>query len=167
MDLNNIGNLAYEHEPKKVMPAGLITSPSLVLKLYDLFTEQTKPNPIEETKTFLKKEILEKKINPLTGMGFAILSKDILNVARWDTKYPIVLKNQIYGYGFNNSDEMDNRNYTPIDYFDLDINKEGCFCIWELGIVNHEMKAWKAFLKSSRTESDKREYLESKIAGKL
>ncbi len=58
----------------------------------------------------------------------------MLNVARWDTEYPIVVKNQIYGF------EGSINSAGP-----LDINNVGSFCVWELGIVGHEKKHGKDF----------------------
>jgi len=155
----NIGNVRedYKHQPRTVRPQGLVTTPSLVLKLYSMAKDMHPTNrTIRDTGKLLERDIAEGKIEPLTGLGFAILSEDMLNVARWDTEYPIVVKNQIYGFeGSINSAQL------------LDINKVGSFCIWELGIVGHEKEAWKRFLDSQRGEAEKHQYLTDIIEGNL
>src|SRR3989344_1313680 len=132
MDLTNIGNFDYKHEPRCVVPCGLIENSNLVLKFYAMFKEALTQSNVDEAKGFLE---------------------DMLNVARWDTN-PIVLRNQIYSY------EQDERSGK---YFDnaklLDIRDVGSFCIWELGIVEHERKAWMKYLKSEGNEADKNDYL--------
>ena len=156
----NIGNIGgdYDHRPRWVTPWKLFESPNLVLKMYSMVIkgESSLSNPVSDAEEFLRKEIKEGKIDPLTGLGFAILSEDTLNVARWDTKQPIV-KNQIYGY-----ENGDMKTAEPLDISDV-----GSFCIWELGIVNHEREAWKRYLKYRRTEAAKIRYLDDMIEGKL
>ncbi len=172
VNYKNIGNVRedYNHEPRTVSPVGLITSPNLVLKMYNMIKEAPFSwDTIVDAKKFLTEEIKNEKIEPLTGLGFVILSENMLNVAKWDDMVPIVLKNQIYSY-VNYTDE----NMKILGYgnkFDgaelLDIKDVGAFCIWELGIVNHEKGAWKMFLKSERTEAYKKAYLGSVIEGRL
>ncbi|MFH1503129.1 MAG: hypothetical protein ABIE36_00530 [Candidatus Diapherotrites archaeon] len=155
----NIGNLRedYKHQPRTVRPQGLITTPSLVLKLYSMAKDMHPQNrTIRDTRRLLERDITEGKINPLTGLGFAILSEDMLNVARWDAEYPIVVKNQIYGFEESiNSAQL------------LDTREVGSFCVWELGIVGHEKEAWKRFLDSQRGEAEKYHYLNDVIEGSL
>ncbi len=164
LNLENIGNLGdYEHEPRLAAPVGLVTDPALILKFYTMFKEAKGPiidSIINNAKKFLQEQIKNRKINPLTGLGFAILSEDILNVARWDVG-GVVLRNQLYGY------EMNDSPYKPISYFNLDINEDSAFCIWELGIVHHERGAWKKYLQSNRIEKDKKRYLSDTIIGRL
>ena len=153
MDLTNIGNFDYKHKPRCVVPCGLIEHPNLVLKFYAMFKEALTQSNVDEAKGFLEDKINSGEITPLTGLGFAILSEDMLNVVRWD-RNPIVLRNQIYSY---EQDENTSR------YFDnaklLDISDIGSFCIWELGIVEYERRDWMKYLKSERNEADKRYYL--------
>src|SRR3989344_1199900 len=157
IDYSRIGNLTqYQHEPRIVRNQSLVATPDLVLKLYLMARDEySVPNFVHDAEKLLKKKIEEGEITPLTGLGFAILSDDMLNVTRWDTKYPIVVRNKIYGFEEGNVDSSQ----------PLDINEVGSFCIWELGIVSHEKEAWKRFLTSQRKESDKRKYLQDIILG--
>ncbi|MBU3906935.1 MAG: hypothetical protein KKA64_01660 [Nanoarchaeota archaeon] len=157
-----IGNIRedYQHEPRIIAPMGLVVNPQLVLKTYSMMKHGTENvESFIEVKNFLDEEIQKGNITPLIGLGFAILSEDMLNVARWDVEYPIVIKNQIYGYKYEQEGDLSKTAER------LDINNVGAFCVWELGIVNHEKEAWKRFLSSSRMEENKKKYLEDVING--
>jgi hypothetical protein len=153
INLENIGNVeGYTHEPRTARAEGILLDERLALKLYSM----VKQNPPAEEKIREVIEIRDNKIqnqeiSPLIGMGFMILSEDMLNVARWDDKYPIVLKNQIYEFK-----EGDLKTLNP-----LELKEAGSFCMWELGIVNHEKQAWKKYLCSQRNKKDKEEYLDN------
>ena len=108
---------------------------------------------------FLIKEIENKNINPRIGLGFTILSKDMLNVVRWDNKYPIVAVNSLYEFPEENRDIM---NAKP-----LFVDSFGAYCVWELEIVNHEKNLWKEYLDSKGTNKDKIKYLHNFIRGEL
>ena len=158
-NIESIGNLRenYKHQSRTVRSRGLVTTPSLFLKLYSMAKDAHPTNKtISDATRLLEREVAEGKIDPLTGLGFAILSEGMLNVARWDKEYPIVVKNQIYGFeGSINSAK-------PLDIMDV-----GSFCIWELGIVAHEKEAWKRFLDSERGKNEKCGYLSDFIEGNL
>jgi len=167
MKLANVGDVGkYKLKPQIVRPAGLVESPEgdLVLKLYAmaepeiLASEYFQKWTFVDARDFLKEEMRNGEIWPRLGLGFAILAKDTLNVAGWDTEFPIVLINQIYRFGPQG----------PLKTATLMDPKEiGSFCVWELGIVYHERNAWMEYLGSPRTEADKRKYLESFIEGSL
>jgi len=160
IDYNSIGNLRddYQHQPRVVEPKGLVVTPNLVLKLYSMFKDlPPEKRTVAEAKKILKKDITREVLDPLSGMGFAILSEDMLNVSRWDDEYPIVLKNDIYCFDKGNikSAEL------------VDVRDAGSYCVWELGIVNHERDAWMRFLNSGRGKSEKQRYLDDFIRGAL
>jgi hypothetical protein len=160
-DVEQLGNIkGYLHLPRAVMPMGALKHPDLILKLYSM-TYGENPNHveqkvIEETKNFLTRKIEAHEIDTNLGLGFAIRSHDMLNIAMWDKNCPIVLKNDIYLYEEN----LFCAQHTSVD-------TTGSFCIWELEIVNHEKEAWKKYLSSSREAKDKLEYLTNVIKGKL
>jgi len=160
MSYQHLANLPENYclGEKEVVFNGLVTDPSLVLKLYSMHDVEKPLEDIlvDDSKEFLKNEIQIRRINPYLGLGFAILSKDMFNVARWDTTYPIVLQNQLYSF--------DNGDLSSAKL--LDIREIGTFCIWELSIVNHEKEAWFNFLISLRREQDKKDYLNS-VADRL
>jgi len=175
MVLEKIGKIEnYVHEPRSVASISLLVTDPLILKLYSMSKTKTPEklgddyvSPYAEdahsirnkcARKFLKDEILTEKIEPLTGMGFAIISDDMLDVAVWDNENPIVLKNRIYTYQLKAS---------GLETELQDINKIGAFCVWELGIVNHERNAWMNYLQSGKTVNDKQVYLENVIEGEL
>lgn len=171
ISLQGVGDISkdnYTHDIQDVDPWGLLTTPSLILKMYHMLPKKRSSINevlIPESMCFLRKEIQKGNILPLIGMGFAILSKDMLNVARWDSKYPHVLKNQIYEFTPLSKGE------TKRNVFDsavpLTVSEAGAFCIWELGIVAYEKDRWKNFLNSGRTLEDKKRYLENFVVGDL
>jgi len=161
MTYESVGNvpIGYESKQREVRYIGLIVDPSLVLKFYDM---HIKGKPFKETlvqhgREFLEREIRKHRIKSDLGLGFAILSEDVLNVARWNRKDPIVIINQVYGYKDSDLSTAEL----------LDIREVGAFCIWELEIVNNERNAWRTYLQSSRSEKDKITYLESVVEGFL
>lgn len=160
MAYENLGNIPdnYKHEKRVAYPAGLFENSALVLKIYEMLKVNEKdkwdPNMLLGERSMLLGEFLSNKIKegnmkPYLGLGFAILSEGMLNVARWDVKYPYVLKNQIYEF------ENDDLRTDSLS----DIRDIGAFCAWELGIVDHERNAWLRYLESERTVRDKNNYL--------
>ncbi|MFA5796974.1 MAG: hypothetical protein WC916_02980 [Candidatus Woesearchaeota archaeon] len=167
---SNVGNLGdYKLIPPKVKYTGLITTPSLVMKLYQITPKADfQLDRIPATKSFLEEEIKKGEITPLTGIGFAIQSKDLLNVVRWDNEYPILMKNIIYGFEDLTNEELSQKGQKLFDTVKrLNIDDVGPFCIWEETIVAHERKAWKIYLNSQRSEGDKGTYFASTINGPL
>jgi hypothetical protein len=169
---DRIGNIpTYEHAPRKVEPVGLITTPDLVLKMYDMLfvSDIGYIGKVADAEKFITSEIVRGRISPETGLGFAILSKNMLNVVRWGKEYPIVAIQSLYQ--FNPMAQEQPRAPGRKGVFDsaeaLDLNKVGSFCIWELGIAAHEKEAWKRFLASQRTNDDKKIYLDDTIRGDL
>jgi len=157
-NLEKLGNIEnYNHKQRIAHPIDLITSPDLILKYYGMYAEgdSFQGDHINQYKVLMNDEIKNGNIKPLSGLGFAILSGDMLNVAVWDKENPIVLKNHIYTHSEEGLREK------------LNLNTGGAFCIWEIGIVNHEKNLWMNYLKSKRKESDKRRYLDSRIEGLL
>lgn len=165
-----IGNLqGYEHKPTKVAPIGLITSPDLVLKMYDMVSvgDIGDFDKVVDAKKFISAEISRGRISSETGLGFSILSKDMLSVVRWGREYPIVTIQTLYQFNPMTQEQL--RMLGRKSVFDsaevLDLNKVGSFCIWELGIVAHEKEAWKKYFASGRTSEDKKRYLDDTIRG--
>jgi len=103
------------------------------------------------------------------GMGFAILAKDTLNIAAWDKKNPIIIKNKLYTYDESKVTSFYGENSGRFfnNLKSLDISEEGPFCVWELGIVAHERNAWMEYLQSNKTDADKEKYLTDVIEGEL
>ena len=54
-----------------------------------------------------------------------------------------------------------------VESFELSVPAatKATFCVWELGVVNHERLAWTAYLRSSRTDADRVTYLADRFSG--
>ncbi len=160
IDFENIGNIPedFKHEQRLVRPRGLIKAPSLFLKFYEMYIEGQSfdEREIKATKEILLADIIRGEIKPYIGIGFAILSKGFLNIARWDSDCPTVLRNDLYTY-----------QQTIIDCKHDNIQDSGAFCAWELGVVDFEARAWKRYLKSEREEIDKKIYLNAIMEGRI
>lgn len=162
-DLTKLANFPeYKHEPRIVKPEGLVKDPQLVLKMYTMMRNQVdNRGVVRNAKKFMERVIkrsLKREGAIESGLGFVILSEDMLNMAIWNNKYPIVLKNGIWTYKEDFKDENIKHE---------DIRDVGSFCVWELGIVAHERDAWKRYLASERAEVNKRNYLGDTISGGL
>ena len=64
-------------------------------------------------------------------------------------------------YAKTNADEPD---FKP---FIVETAHRGTFCVWELGVVWHEQKAWKRFLTSKRATVDATRYLNDRFEGSV
>jgi len=164
-NLDNLGNFSdFKSIPQIVRPECFIEieDPMLILKFYSI-VEKGQPfidkKVVGLIREFSKSEAVKKRIDPLSGLGFVILGKDMLNVARWDQKTPYLLKNCAYEYTVADGATIASRK--------LDINAEGAFCAYELGIVAHEKKAWLRYLGSKRELNDKVEYLNNRFSGEV
>jgi len=165
--LSNIGELDdYELEHQMIRGYGFLKTPSVILKLYQMTKlEKFEPEKMEATKNFLEKKIKEGEIKPLTGIGFAIQSTDMLNVVRWDKGYPIVMNQILYDFENLTSEEIQRSGYANLfsTVKRLDLNVAGSFCVWENKISSHECTEWIKYLDSSRTKLDKEKYFSSFI----
>lgn len=160
MSISEVGNInTYKHRPREVITHGTVWHPLCILKFYEMCKERSyfKPEFVNRAASFLEDEIKEERIDKHSGLGFAILSEDSLNVARWDKEYPTALRNDIYIF--------DNQDLNVINL--LDIRDVGAFCVWELGIVNFEREQWMKYLQSERYVEDKHDYIKEMIEGPL
>jgi len=163
MNLKNIGNIKNFKNPQRIVePKGLIITPKLILKKYDMYTEiPSDKQTINLFDTFLMEGIEKKFIDAKSGFGFAILSRDMLNIIKWDKTYTIVAVNQLYEFPVKGNKRK------ILESKLVNISDFGAYCVWELGIVNHERKVWIEYLNSKKTELDKIKYLKSTIKGGL
>ncbi|MFH1211027.1 MAG: hypothetical protein V1645_03860 [archaeon] len=158
------GNVSkrYHHIQRVVHPVTVVRDPYVLIKFYEMHIKGQKPTGsfVMDGVSALEEELdIPFRIDHGCGLGFAILSHDTLNVDVWDKKDPHVLRNTLYGF---KTFRGKIRNFEQ-----LDLDDSGSFCIWELGIVNHEKEAWKRYLASSKADADKAAYLSSLINGPL
>jgi len=149
----------FDNNEMHAYALGPVDAHPFLFKAYELFSENHPHSRVGDSvrsdfEKFLKTQAphLPKE----AGIGFAILGKDTVNIARWSAEHPIVLKNSLYGFRKN-----------ILEAKELDIKEAGAYCIWELGIVNHERRIWKKYLDSKRTRMDLCTYLEDNSIGDL
>jgi len=156
--IGQVGNyIAKTHEVK---PFNTVYTSNSAIKLYSMRTNPGKPFSVKTMDIvgeLISKKIETGEINPRIGMGFAIASKNLINVSIWGGAYPSLLNNNLFEF-----DKITNIKETISP---LDINKFGTYCVWELGIVNHESSAWMQYLYSEKAESDKLRYIEEVFKG--
>lgn len=152
------------------MPRGLleIPDPALVLKIYEMHKgDGISPAVLEEAKMFLRTETESGALAPQLGIGFAIVSEDMVNAGRWGVAidgvmYPYVLMNALYQY----PEGGPFAGAKPLDISDV-----GAFCAFELAIVAHESEEWRKYLMMADAgteaviEDAKRRYLQSFYEG--
>jgi len=166
-NLGNLGNFQfYEHGPRVVVAESPLDSgnPMMVLKFYNMFRKGTEPimkRDINLAKGFIETEARMSRLNDESGLGFIIMSQGFLNVARWsnDRETPYLLKNQVYEWKVKGDERILTKG--------VDLNKDGAFCMFELGVVDYERKAWEKYLKSERRIPDKIEYVNDTFAGEV
>jgi hypothetical protein len=147
----------FKNHKRYVKPLKVIdVDSSFLLKTYDLHTgEPSSDRVLNDFEAFLKAKAPE--INRELGVGFAILSRDMVNISRWSAEYPIVIKNTLYEFNEAKGDVLDARK--------VDVEDLGPYCIWELGIVNHERGAWMRYLNSNRDKENLTNYIEDMLKG--
>ena len=163
LEVGNLKNGISGFEKRKVVPRGLITTPSLVLKYYEMYSNSEGPinqQIIKDGGKFIEHLVTSGQISPEIGMGFAILSEDMLNIVRWDSQYGYVLKNTLYSHTEGSIPRFKENGR-------LNLAQMGSFCAFELAIVDHERKAWMAYLNSNRTEDRKEKYVQSVFHGEI
>jgi hypothetical protein len=169
-ELNKVGNYAeYKHEPQVTMPFGILTTKNtfkgqnLVLKSYEIGPDYDSFNDTitrGDAFQFISGGYKPTGLAAHSGVGFVILSGEMLNIARWraEPDRAHVLVNDLY--------EL-NKRKGGLDLVRLDVNREGAFCGWERAIAMHETKAWMRYLQSDRAIDDKVKYLLDQIQGGL
>ncbi len=157
-NLENLGRVPenYDNSPRSVQSVGLIKTPNLVLKVYQMFCTHKGPYEnqfVEKNKTFLEGEIIRGIISPDIGVGFAKIGHEVLNAVKWDKKVPILMKEDIYDIskGFQKIKKMD-------------AQRDGPFCLWEARLAVQESRLWEKYLNS---EISLKNYLTSFSEGPL
>lgn len=155
----------YRHVAKLATPGQVLTAGSSRLKWYDIARHDT---PItaavrDLARTFITSEAARGNLELDRDLGFAILHRCgagndfyFLPVCTW-----------------RNANEM----WESVYYKDAAMSAfapfaqsgrhKGTLCVWELGPVIHEQKAWVRFLQSPRGSADVSAYLASVYEGEV
>ncbi len=156
---------AYRHVVKLAVPAALLIAGTSKLKWYDIGRHDT-PVPVDTrdaARAFLISEAARGGLSLDRDIGFAVLHRCgagddfyFLPVCTW-----------------RNSNEL----WESVYYKDAGMSgfapfvqagpHRGTLCVWELGPVLHEQKAWIRFLRSARGPEDLDAYLGSTFEGEV
>jgi hypothetical protein len=148
----------YVHRDKFASPRQSIVAGSSQLKWSNIApADAPVPKDIEE----LARDCL-KDVRVAGDLGFVILHRCgetfyFLLVSTWRNE------NELWEsvYAKANAHES---NFKP---FTVETTHRGTFCVWELGVVWHEQRAWKRFLTSKRATEDVTRYLNDRFEGSV
>jgi hypothetical protein len=162
--LERIGTIAsdYEHVSKHVSPGPSIVVADAILKWYDVAPADA---PVEDDVRALAEVSLRQAARSgdlsLAGeLGFVILHRCgesfyFLLISTWRNE------NELWETVWAKNGDAD-PTFRP---WPIEGTHRPTFCVWELGAVCHEQRAWSAYLRSPRDDADKQAYLESSYEG--
>jgi hypothetical protein len=162
-DLSAFGNLPgdYQHTAKLAVPGEGLALSDGYLKWYDVRPEQAMiPAEVRaQAREFLRSESDSGGLELNGDLGFVLLhlcgkSFYFLIVCTWRNQnelwQTLYAQDLQYGGGFR---LVSRSHHLPV------------MCVWELGAVLHERRAWTAYLTSARDEEAKHGYLQSRFSG--
>ena len=161
--LASLGNIPsdYRHEPKLVRPCDDLVLPNALLKWYDVRqAEAAIPDRTrEQAREFVRAEVAAGRLRIDGELGFVIHhlcgeSFYFLIVCTWRNV------NEMWETLYAR-DDKDGR---PFELVPQGSHME-IICVWELGAVLHEQRAWIRYLYSARDEQAKLEYLGDRFTG--
>jgi hypothetical protein len=154
---------AYRHTAKYVTPGILLSAGSSRLKWYDVARAET---PVLEAtrelaRDYLASEAARGALELDRDVGFAILHRCganndfyFLPVCTWRNS------NELWESVYYKDAAM-----TGFAPFVQTGRHRGTLCVWELGPVIHEQRAWVRYLQSPRGEADLHTYLRAGFEG--
>ena len=153
----------YRHLTKEIAPAAPIVVGGSVLKWYDIAPpDEPVPVPMRALARATLRGAAESGAILLDGdVGFVILHRCgegfyFLLVSTWRND------NELWETVWARSDDA--AGFRP---WPLDGTHRPTFCVWELGAVCHEQRAWSRFLRSGRGDDDRETYLRDTYAGEV
>ena len=164
IDLTKFGNFkGYTPENRVVKSHDSFCEQDVAaLKVYSMLCEKTRQFTDQEinfTKYFVGRALESKRIDPKIGLGFLILSEDVLNVNIWGGDYPCLINPNIY--------EFPENGILTQTFVRKDVKDVGAYCAWEGAIVGHESRVWRQYMHSKRTKQDKALWLMDVYSGNI
>lgn len=162
-DLAVLGSIPaeYEHIHKLISPADGLALPAAYLKWYEVrrTDAEISGESRAEARQFLRSQAADGRLDIDGELGFVIHhlcgeSFYFLIVCTWRNQNE--LWQTLYG-----QDVAAGGGYRLLP-------RDGhlpMLCVWELGAVLHEQRAWSSYLRSARDERAKRAYLEDQASG--
>ena len=153
---------AYRHLTKEIAPAAPITLGASTLKWYDIApADEPVPGPIRAlARATLRGAVDSGAIELDDDLGFVILHRCgegfyFLLVSTWRND------NELWETVWA-KDGGDADSFKP---WPTGRGHRPTFCVWELGVVCNEQRAWSRYLRSARDETAKQAYLDDAFTG--
>jgi hypothetical protein len=154
----------YRHYPKVIAACEPLNAGNAQLKWYNLArAEDGVPQNIERmARAFLTAEANGGRVGVDRELGFVVLHRCgsdfyFLLLSTWRGS------NELWETIFYKANSL----MPGFAEYTFDSRHRGTFCVWELGAVGHEQKAWARFLRSERTLQDEERYLGETFAGSV
>lgn len=151
----------YVHGPKHAEPGPGLGLPGAYLKWYDVHRADRAigEGVRDEARAFLEAEAAAGRLGFKNEIGVALLhlcgeSFYFLLVTTWRGS------NELWETVYY----KDGGSFLPGDHTKA---HRGTFCVWELGPIDHERKAWSRFLGSERNQKSLEEYLADSFTGEV
>lgn len=150
----------YEHRPKLITTHEGLRLPGAYLKWYDI---QLPGQPVADAVRAEARDYLQAEAATATSLdlqdelGFAILHRcgesfHFLLVSTWRGE------NELWEIVYS-------KDGGPFAAFPQPARHRGTFCVWELGAVLHEQRAWVRYLTSPRDQTARQAYVEDQYTG--
>uniref|UniRef100_A8M0J8 Uncharacterized protein n=1 Tax=Salinispora arenicola (strain CNS-205) TaxID=391037 RepID=A8M0J8_SALAI len=153
----------YRHRPKRADPGPPLLLPDGCLKWYDVHDiGDGVPGSVRDAaRNFVRRQAGSDALDISGALGFAILHRcdgDLyyLDVCTW--RHANELWESVYTADPDAGGAF--RRHRSTGHVEIG-------CVWELGVVRHEVQAWTAFLDSARDEPAKIAYLADQLTGQV
>ncbi|QDZ07286.1 hypothetical protein FPZ24_07185 [Sphingomonas panacisoli] len=154
----------YRHISKEAVPGGVLDLGAARLKWYVLAPDDRRVTDAvaRDAQDFLRKAQADERLGLGDDLGFVILHRC------GDSFYFLLLSvwrgaNELWEAVYYRDAGMSG--FAPFDAAYPASGVRPTFCVWEMGIVAAESMAWTQYLRSSRTDDDRRIWAETCFAG--
>jgi hypothetical protein len=153
----------YTHVPKLVRPGSILALDDAILKWYDIA-------PAAESVPYDVRELAYEALCHGARSGRLELSGDLgfVILHRCGESFYFLLVST-----WRNDNELwetvwaKNGAGATFEPWPVEGTHRPTFCVWELGAVCHEQRAWSRYLRSPRAPSDRQEYLLDSFTGEV
>jgi len=150
----------YRHRQKVARPGEALVTPTVYLKWYDIYYEETPiaPHLVDEARSFLLAEVEGGRLPLKNELGFVVhhqcTGAYILYISTWRNENELWETIYIKDLVVDSEFQQLKRNATTPTY-----------CVWVLGVVGHEQRAWTRYLYTSRDNTAKYAYVQDQLTG--
>jgi hypothetical protein len=150
----------YRHQPKVVTPGDDFVLASAQLKWYDIYPGAASDAAVgERARSFLRDETVAGRLAFDDDLGFIVLHRCgaafyFLLVSVWRND------NELWEAVYACDEGGD---FAPVEGG----HTRATYCVWELGAVCHEQRAWTRYLYSDRGPADRARWLADRLSGEV